>query len=126
VGRRLVQNRDPQAVDELVAALPVQTRRLLTDLSPSTYLDRIRAPLFLIHGRDDPAVPFTETLRLARAARAAKRRVITTIVGSLSHVEPEDRAGPRDLARLGAAFYGFAVTSRAAPPATLISAGRAP
>ena len=126
VGRRLVANRDPEAVDALVAALPVQTRRLLTELSPATYLDRIRAPLFLIHGRDDPAVPFTETLRLDAAARAAHRPVTTTIVGSLGHVEPEHRAGPRDLARLWATLYAFEVTSRAVSRPALTSAVRAP
>jgi fermentation-respiration switch protein FrsA (DUF1100 family) len=125
MGRRLVENRDPQAVDGLVQALPAETRRLLADLSPSTHLTGLRAPLFLIHGRDDPAVPFTETLRLERAARAAQRRVTVAIVGSLAHVEPEERAGPVDLGRLAAAFYAFATTARA-PRAALTWAGRAP
>src|SRR5262249_2417843 len=74
-GRRLVENRDPEAVDRLVDALPAETRRLLEALSPSAYVSRIRAPLFFVHGRNDPAVPFTESLRLDRAARAAGRTV---------------------------------------------------
>jgi fermentation-respiration switch protein FrsA (DUF1100 family) len=125
-GRRLVENRDPQAVDRLVAALPPTTRQLLTDLSPATHLARIRAPLYLIHGRDDPAVPFTESLRLARAAQEAHRTVTTTIIGSVSHVEPEERAGPGDLLRLAATFYAFAVTARTASPPALTSAVRVP
>jgi dienelactone hydrolase len=110
-GRRLVENRDPRLVDDLVRALSADTRRLLAALSPDRAVGRIRAPLFLIHGRADPAVPFTESLRLADAARAAGRRVSVVIVGSLGHVEPEPRAGPRDLVRLWLAFYAFRAVS---------------
>lgn len=120
-GRRLVENRDPRAVDGLVAALPAGTRELLAELAPEGALGRLRAPLFLIHGRDDPAVPFTETLRLDEAARAAGRQVRTIIVGAVGHVDPEDRAGLRDLARLWAALYAFSLSS-----ATVTSDGRAP
>ncbi len=121
-GRRLVESRDPEALDQLVAELPHETRRLLATLSPETHLARLRAPLFLIHGRDDPAVPFTETLRLERAAREARRRVRSIIVGSLGHVEPEHRAGLRDLVKLWAAFYAFELTGHATR-AGLTSAG---
>jgi len=111
-GRRLVDNRDPEAVDRLVADLPDDTRHLLAALSPARAIDRLRAPLFLVHGRDDPAVPFTESMRLARAAREASRRVRLVVVGSLGHVEPEHRAGLGDLLRLWGAFYAFVVTAR--------------
>ena len=118
-GGRLVDNRDPQALDRLVAELPPGVRQLLAALSPENHLGRLRAPLFLIHGRDDPAVPFTESLRLERAARAAGRPARTVIVGSLGHVEPELRAGPRDLLRLWVGFHAFRVAS-----CGLTSAGR--
>ena len=110
-GRRLVDNRDPEAVDRLAAELPPPTRQLLDALSPELALGRLSAPLFLIHGRDDPAVPFTESLRLDRAARAAERRPRTTIVGAMSHVDPDQRASLADLARLWATFYAFRLTS---------------
>jgi len=115
--RRLVENREPAAFDDLARALPSDTRRLLIELSPSASVAGLRAPLFLIHGKDDPAVPYTESLRLDRAARDARRPVTTTIIGSISHVEPSERAGPIDLARLAATFYAFAVVT---------SAGQAP
>jgi pimeloyl-ACP methyl ester carboxylesterase len=115
-GRRLVDNRDPALVDRLVAELPPATRGLLDSLSPERVVGRIGAPLFLVHGRDDPAVPFTESLRLARAAERAGRRVRTVIVGAVGHVDPDARAGAGDLLRLWAAVYAFTVTS----------AGRAP
>ena len=81
-------------------------------------MGRIRAPLFLVHGTDDPAVPFTESMRLARAARAAGRPVRLVVVGSVAHVEPGERAGPLDLGRLWASFYAFRKES-----ARLTSAG---
>jgi fermentation-respiration switch protein FrsA (DUF1100 family) len=107
-GRRLVDNRDPAAFDRLAAELPPPTRALLDALSPGRAIGGLRAPLFLIHGRQDPAVPFTESRRLAAAARAASRPVRLAIVGAVSHVEAGRRAaGLADLARLWAAFYAF-------------------
>jgi fermentation-respiration switch protein FrsA (DUF1100 family) len=109
--RALVDNRDPDLVDPLIDLLPEDTRRLLDALSPEGDLPRIRAPLFLIHGRSDPTVPFTESLRLDRRARAAGRRVRTIIVGALGHVEPGERATASELLASWAAFYAFRVTA---------------
>lgn len=106
-GRRLMDNRDPAAVDERVRALPRSTRNLLEALSPGRTIGSLRAPLFLIHGRHDPAVPFTESLRLDAAARAAGRPVRTAIVGAVGHVEADLRAGLLDLLRLWTTFYAF-------------------
>ena len=107
-GRRLVDSRDPAAFDRLAAELPPPTRALLDALSPGRIVGGLRAPLFLIHGRQDPAVPFTESRRLAAAARAAGRPVRVAIVGAVSHVEAGSRAaGLADLARLWAALYAF-------------------
>jgi fermentation-respiration switch protein FrsA (DUF1100 family) len=106
-GRRLVDNRDPAAFDALVQALPARTRELLDALSPGRAVAGLRAPLFLVHGRADPAVPFTESLRLEAAARAAGRPVRTAIVGALGHVEADRRHAAADLLRLWATFYAF-------------------
>jgi pimeloyl-ACP methyl ester carboxylesterase len=107
-GRRLVENRDPAVVDALVQALPERTRDLLDALSPGRAIAGLRAPLFLIHGRQDPTVPFTESLRLEAAARAAGLRVRTAIVGAVGHVEADQRAvGLADLFRLWSTFYAF-------------------
>jgi len=115
-GRRLVANRDPAAVDALLGALPAASRQLLSALSPEERVARIRAPLFLVHGRDDPAVPYSETLRLAQAAELSGRRARVAIVGALGHVEPGAGSRWRDLLRLWGTFYAFAVTSGAPAP----------
>jgi fermentation-respiration switch protein FrsA (DUF1100 family) len=114
-GRRLVDNRDPAAWTDLAARLNPETRRVLDALSPVRALPRIEAPIFLVHGREDTTVPFTESLRLDHAARAAGRRVTTSIVGAVSHVDPDMTGMLRDLWRLGAAFHAFRITSAHAP-----------
>ena len=111
-GRRLVDNRDPVAFDRLVDALPRPTRELLDALSPGRVVGDLHAPLFLVHGRQDPAVPFTESLRLRAAALAAGRPVHAAIVGAVGHVEAGSRAGDlADLIRLWATFYAFQRTA---------------
>jgi pimeloyl-ACP methyl ester carboxylesterase len=115
-GRRLVANRDPAAVDALLDGLAPSARRLLEALSPEGRLGGIRAPLFLVHGHDDPAVPVSESVRLAEAAARAGRAARLVVVGAVGHVEPGAVARLGDLARLTSAFYAFAVTSAAAGP----------
>lgn len=115
-GQRLVDNRNPAAVDGLLAALPAGTQRLLDELSPERRLSGLAAPLFLVHGRDDPAVPYTESLRLLTAARAADRTARAAIVGGVGHVAADRRGGVADLARLAAAFHAFRKTARASAP----------
>ena len=82
----LVENRDPARVDALVEKLPPGLQALLARLSPERAVPRLRARLLLVHGRGDPAVPFTESLRLAASARG-KAGTRLTIVGVLAHVE---------------------------------------
>lgn len=42
-------------------------RELLERASPITYLDRIEAPLFVIHGANDPRVPLSEAQQITEA-----------------------------------------------------------
>jgi len=73
-GRRLVENRDPANLDALVRALPQRTRDLLDALSPGRTLEGLRAPLFLIHGRQDPVVPAAHCLEVAAGLARAQVR----------------------------------------------------
>ncbi len=45
-------------------------REFLAEASPMTRVDEIRAPLFVIHGRNDPRVPVSEAQQLYRALSA--------------------------------------------------------
>jgi len=84
----LLANRDPARVDALLEALPAAIRELLAELSPVSRLHRIRARLLLLHGRDDPAIPFTESLRLAAAAGPARTRLV--LLSLIGHVDPTE------------------------------------
>ena len=100
----LLQNRDPARVDRLLADLPLETRQLLDLLSPVRHLGQGSARLLLVHGRDDPAIPFSESLRLAAAAPGRARLVL---VGLIGHVEGQAPAWHRltDLLRLWSVSY---------------------
>lgn len=45
-------------------------RDLLTQLSPITHVDALRAPLLIVHGRNDPRVPVDEAEQIHAVARA--------------------------------------------------------
>ena len=45
-------------------------RELLVHASPVTYLDQLRAPLFVIHGANDPRVPLSEAEQIVEALAA--------------------------------------------------------
>lgn len=45
-------------------------REFLRDISPLTHIDKIAAPLMVIHGRNDPRVPVSEAEQVVEACRA--------------------------------------------------------
>jgi pimeloyl-ACP methyl ester carboxylesterase len=101
----LLANRDAARVDALLADLPAETQALLDALSPARDARRFHGRLLLVHGRDDPAIPFTESLRLAAAADPARTRLV--LVDLVAHVEgrvPVWRQA-MDLARLWTVAY---------------------
>lgn len=59
--RRAHREREYGSLDE--------DRELLRDLSPLTHVDRITAPLFVLHGANDPRVPLSEARQVATAMR---------------------------------------------------------
>ncbi|MHB8351802.1 MAG: S9 family peptidase [Thermoplasmata archaeon] len=53
----------------------VEDREFLKEISPLYRADRIRAPLFVVHGRTDPRVPFSEAEQIVATLRANGRTV---------------------------------------------------
>ena len=47
-----------------------QDRDFLVEASPLTHVDRIRAPLFIVHGANDPRVPLSEAEQVNHVLRA--------------------------------------------------------
>jgi dienelactone hydrolase len=60
-----------QSVNANIAALPAATRAQLVELSPNRVIDQIRAPIFLLHDRNDTSIPVAES----RAFTAALQRI---------------------------------------------------
>jgi pimeloyl-ACP methyl ester carboxylesterase len=102
----VLENRDPDRVDTFLAALPQETRALLDALSPARDVGRLPGRLLLVHGREDPAIPFTESRRLAAAADPGRTRLV--VVSLLGHVEgrpPALAQQARDLVALWTVLY---------------------
>ena len=75
---------DPARAAAVLASPNPPLAELLARLSPERIAREIRARLVLVHGVDDRAVPYTESLRLA-AARPADTQVV--LVRLVEHVE---------------------------------------
>lgn len=82
----LLDNADPDRVPALIAALPEAVRADLAALDLARRdLAQLRARLLLVHGRDDPIIPSTESQKLAAAAPGGLAQLY--LVDSLGHVE---------------------------------------
>ena len=109
---RLFVDANPDLMDESAQralltgrldALSPELRRLLDDLSPERVVADIRGRLLIVHGREDPLVPYAQSERLAEAARAVKPRL--AIVGLVGHVGGRLAVDVRDLADLWTVTY---------------------
>ena len=58
-------------------------------LSPARYFDRIRARLIIVHMISDPSIPFSESLRMAEAAKSRGIPYSLTILKMHGHTRPE-------------------------------------
>jgi len=63
----LLEGDEPGSVDGNLAALSPAVKALLTQLSPLSVLGQIRAPIHLLHDRNDPSIPFTQAQQFAAA-----------------------------------------------------------
>ncbi|PYS40834.1 MAG: hypothetical protein DMG14_09285 [Acidobacteria bacterium] len=67
---------------------PENLRRRLDALSPSKFVQQLRAPLILIHGINDPVIPAQQTIEFAEAARANGLSYSLTLLRMYGHVNP--------------------------------------
>lgn len=82
----LFTNSDPDWVPDLIAALPEQIQADMQRLNPrGSELSELEATLFLVHGRDDQIIPFTESVALDSAI--PDRQAELYVVASLAHVD---------------------------------------
>jgi pimeloyl-ACP methyl ester carboxylesterase len=106
----LMENHDPGRFDELYKAQDPALRERLGAWSLREVIPRIRAPLYILHGRADPFIPPEESVRLAAAARRRGTGAVRLLIlEGFLHVAPG--AGARALTWSQAAgvlrFLGF-------------------
>jgi pimeloyl-ACP methyl ester carboxylesterase len=82
----LLDNRDPERVPELIEGLPAPIRADLRALDLERRdLSRVPFELILVHGRDDPIIPATESQALAAAL--PKDQVRLYVIDRLAHID---------------------------------------
>jgi dienelactone hydrolase len=103
----LLHGDDPTHVDANIAALSPAMRRDLVTLSPSAVLDDIRAPIYLLHDRNDTYVPFTESRAFAAALVKANHPHDFVELNIFAHVEVKYGQGIGPLVGDGARLFGI-------------------
>lgn len=86
----LMRNRDPGLFPALFAQLPQEMQEDLKQISPRYGLDKVQAPVFIIHDRGDPYIPVGESRNLAASLPSAQY----TETDLFQHVVPR---APSDL-----------------------------
>ena len=71
-----------------LAATPESFQKTLDALSPSHYVDGLRAPLVLIHLAHDPSIPAKQSIELAEVARARGIDRRLTLLQMYGHTYP--------------------------------------
>jgi dipeptidyl aminopeptidase/acylaminoacyl peptidase len=71
----------------------VRHRALFDRISPIRHIDRVRAPVLLLHGSRDPRVPFGESEQMEEALRLRQRKVAFETFDYAGHgfVRPDDK-----------------------------------
>ena len=101
---RLLEGVSPGEAAGLYATLPEEFREAMDQISPSRYVDDIKAKVFVLHARDDELVPSAESRRLAEAM-ADRGDVRYTELLSFDHVRPADGTGRWQLFKEGFKLY---------------------
>lgn len=60
-------------------------REMLKEISPITYIEKIKSPLFIIHGKNDPRVPLIEAEQMHSKLKALGREVELLVYGDEGH-----------------------------------------
>ena len=103
----LLRGDDPAHVDTNIAALSPAMQRDLVALSPSAALGDIRAPIYLLHDRNDSYVPYTESRAFAAALVKANHPHDFVELNIFAHVEVRYGQGIGPLLGDGARLFGI-------------------
>ncbi len=106
----LLEQLQPGHAETLLQQLPLPVQEQLCAMSPITYVNAIRAPLIvLLHDRDDPVIPVSEShcLRQALSSHRGLRYTEFTVFKHLDPTKsnPKPLALARELVRFARAIY---------------------
>ncbi len=112
----LLAGDEPAMVDANIAALSPNIHALLNELSPSSVIDQIHVPIYLLHDRNDQYVPFTESRDFAAALERNHQTHEFAEFGIFQHVEVK---GGVDLGQyVGDSFNLFRILNETLLPST--------
>jgi hypothetical protein len=89
----LLKGDEPGSVDRNLTALSPQIKALLIQLSPMSVIDQIRAPIHLLHDRNDQSIPFTQSQEFAAALARIHHPYDFAAYGIFSHVQVRSNLG---------------------------------
>ena len=83
----LLEGDEPGSVNRNIAALSPQMKALLIQVSPASVIDQIRAPIHLLHERDDTIIAFSQSQEFAAALARLHHSYDFAAYTIFSHVE---------------------------------------
>ena len=93
----LLAGDQPGSVDLNLAMLSPAIKALLTQLSPLSILGQIRAPIHLMHDRNDLSIPYTQAQEFAAALMRLHHPYDLAAYSIFSHVQVQSNLGPTQL-----------------------------
>ena len=101
----LLEGDEPGSVDHNLAALSPQMKTLLIQLSPMPVIDQIRAPIHLLHDRNDSSIPFTQAQEFAAALARIHHPYDLAAYSIFSHVQVRSNLGLAQLLSDGTKLF---------------------
>jgi hypothetical protein len=101
----LLKGDEPGSVDRNLNVLSPQMKELLIQLSPMTIIDQVRAPIHLLHDRNDQSIPFTQSQEFAAALARLHHPYDFAAYGIFSHVQVRSNLSMAQLLSDGARLF---------------------
>ena len=89
----LLEGDEPGSVDRNLAALTPDMKAVLTQLSPASVIDQVRAPIHLLHDRNDADIPLSQSEEFAAALARLHHPYDFAAYSIFSHVIVQSNLG---------------------------------
>jgi pimeloyl-ACP methyl ester carboxylesterase len=107
----LMTNDEPERVADLVEALPTAVRAEIRALDLSRRpIETLDVEFILIHGRDDPVIPFTQSVTFAETMEPGRAHLY--LIDNLDHVNPESASLMDSLKMVQAVYRLLSIRDR--------------